>query len=228
MDIKSWLRTVLQNYQDPDRTFRDVDAVLQTYLSLKPKMDTYTSNDGHTQLLLCLHGTIPITYRSIPYNIPVAFWIPKEYPKSSPIPYVKPTANMLIREGRHVDISGMCYHHYRSSWPNDQNHTFLELVAILQQVFALEPPVYTKPTNITTSTGSPQIQESILDRVSPQQRQSMPLNSQSPALSQTSPEMPRWMGESTALYNMNQGLAVSNLASRSFYSIFERIFLFLL
>lgn len=78
------------------------------------------SNDGHTQLLLCLHGTIPITYRSIPYNIPVAFWIPKEYPKSSPIPYVKPTANMLIREGRHVDISGMCYHHYRSSWPNDQ------------------------------------------------------------------------------------------------------------
>lgn len=217
MDIKSWLRTVLQHYQDPDRTFRDVDAVLQTYLSLKPKMDTYTSNDGHTQLLLCLHGTVPITYRSIPYNIPVAFWIPKEYPKSSPIPYVKPTANMLIREGRHVDKSGMCYHHYRSSWSNDQKHTFLELVAILQQVFAQEPPVYTKPTNIaTTSTnmGSPQIEESILDRSSPQQlkQQSMPSqstlhNNGSPALTHTSP----WMGESTALYNMNQGLASMNL-----------------
>lgn len=59
--------------------------------------------------------------------------------------------------------------------------------------------------------GSPQIQESILDRASPQQRQSVPINNQSPALSQTSPEMPRWMGESTALYNMNQGLAVSCL-----------------
>jgi hypothetical protein len=63
--------------------------------------------------------------------------------------------------------------------------------------------------------GSPQIQqqESILDRASPQQqRQSMPsqpINNGSPALSHAPAEMPRWMGESTALYNMNQGLAVS-------------------
>ena len=87
------------------------------------------------------------------------------------------------------------------------------MVAILQQVFAQEPPVYTKPTNITsTNTSSPQIQESILDRASPQQqRQSMPsqhLNNGSPALSHGSPQTPAWMGESTALYNMNQGLAV--------------------
>jgi hypothetical protein len=65
--------------------------------------------------------------------------------------------------------------------------------------------------------GSPQFQqESLLDRASPQhhhpQRQSMPsqpINNASPALSHASPEIPRWMGESTALYNMNQGLAVS-------------------
>ncbi|KAI7901445.1 UEV domain-containing protein [Cokeromyces recurvatus] len=217
MDIKSWLRTVLQHYQDPDRTFRDVDSVLQTYLSLKPKMDTYTSNDGNTQLLLCLHGTVPITYRSVPYNIPVAFWIPKEYPKVPPIPYVKPTANMFIREGRHVDKSGLCYHHYRSSWSNDQKHTLLELVAILQQVFAQEPPVYTKPT--TSNLGSPppppppppqqqqQPKESLLDRVSIQ-RQSI---SSLPVMGNNSPEVSNWMGESTALYNMNQGLAVSGL-----------------
>lgn len=90
----------------------------------------------------------------------------------------------------------------------------MELVAILQQVFAQEPPVYTKPASIATNNiGSPQIQqESLLDRASPsQQRQSMPsqpINNASPAISQASPEMPRWMGESTALYNMNQGLAV--------------------
>lgn len=96
-----------------------------------------------------------------------------------------------------------------------KKHTFLELVAILQQVFAQEPPVYTKPTSIATSNmGSPQMQqESLLDRASPsQQRQSMPsqpVNNGSPALSNASP-MLRWMGESTALYNMNQGLAVSS------------------
>lgn len=82
-------------------------------------MALIATNDGNTQLLLCLHGTIPITYRSIPYNIPVAFWVPREYPNVSPIPFVKPTANMLIREGRHVDKTGMFYHQYRSSWSSD-------------------------------------------------------------------------------------------------------------
>ncbi|KAI8991558.1 UEV domain-containing protein [Mycotypha africana] len=222
MDIKSWLRTVLQHYQNPERTFRDVDAVLQMYLSLKPKMDTYTSNEGHTQLLLCLHGTVPITYRSIPYNIPVAFWIPKEYPKIAPIPYVKPTANMLIREGRHVDKSGMCYHHYRSTWSDDQKHTLLELVAILQQVFAQEPPVYAKPISTSSAvTGAgaganrlTQIQPILqydgqLDRLA-SQRLSMPspsVNGSSPATAHASPD--NGMMDSTTLYNINQGLAVS-------------------
>lgn len=79
-------------------------------------LKTIAYNDGHTQLLLCVHGTVPITYRSIPYYIPVAFWIPSEYPRSPPMPYVKPTSNMLVREGKHVDKSGLCYHPYRSSW----------------------------------------------------------------------------------------------------------------
>ncbi|KAI8879563.1 UEV-domain-containing protein [Backusella circina FSU 941] len=211
MDIKSWLHTVLQSYQDPERTFRDVDAVLQTYLSLKPKMDTYTSNDGNTQLLLCLHGTIPITYRSIPYNIPVAFWVPKEYPKVAPIPYVKPTANMLIREGRHVDKSGMFYHQYRSSWASDQKHTFVELVAILQQIFGQEPPVYTKPTASSNSNtpimGSPQIQESTLQRPSPSSSSlQYPPLSTSPVLSP--PETQKWRVDH---YGMSQNLASLNL-----------------
>ncbi|KAI8370042.1 UEV domain-containing protein [Choanephora cucurbitarum] len=216
MNIESWLRTVLQHYQDPDKTFRDVDAVLQTYLSLKPKMDAYTSNDGHTQLLLCLHGTIPITYRSIPYNIPVAFWIPREYPKIAPIPYVKPTSSMLIREGRHVDKSGMCYHHYRSSWSSDQKHTIVELVAILQQVFGQEPPVYTKPASMavpSNSIGSPQFQESLLDKASPspQHPPQRSFSNGSPSTVYTSPELHRRTGE--GIYQLNQSLAGLNLNS---------------
>jgi hypothetical protein len=38
---------------------------------------------------------------------------------------------------------------------------------------------------------------------------SQSINNASPAVSHASLDMPRWMGESTALYNMNQGLAVS-------------------
>ncbi|RUS33394.1 UEV domain-containing protein, partial [Jimgerdemannia flammicorona] len=105
-------------------------------------------DNGHTQLLLCLYGTIPITYRSSPYNIPVAFWVPSEYPHFPPIPYVKPTSNMLVRPGKYVDVSGLCYHPYRASWKDDVNtHNIVELISILQHVFGQEPPVYTKPTS---------------------------------------------------------------------------------
>lgn len=82
-------------------------------------------NDGRSEMLLCLYGTVPITYRSIPYNIPIAFYIPIEYPHEPPIPYVKPTVNMLVREGKHVDKSGLCYHPYRSSWTEDVNVSML-------------------------------------------------------------------------------------------------------
>ncbi|KAG2175644.1 hypothetical protein INT43_001291, partial [Umbelopsis isabellina] len=140
-------------YRDPTRTFRDVDTVLQMYGSLKPKMDTYTYDHGDTQLLLCLYGTTPITYRSSPYNIPVAMWIPTDYPTHPPIFYVKPTSNMLVRPGMHVDVSGLCYHPYLASWKEDvANHNLVELIAIFQQVFGKEPPVYTKPS---TSNQSP-------------------------------------------------------------------------
>ncbi|RUS14556.1 UEV domain-containing protein [Endogone sp. FLAS-F59071] len=139
---RSWLHTVLQPYIEPDRTLRDVDAVLQMYNSLKPKMDTYTYDNGHTQLLLCLYGTIPITYRSAPYNIPVAFWVPTDYPHFPPIPYVKPTSNMLVRPGKHIP---KLLTHVHILAP--QTHNIVELISILQQVFGQEPPVYTKPNN---------------------------------------------------------------------------------
>ncbi|RCH81464.1 hypothetical protein CU098_007615, partial [Rhizopus stolonifer] len=88
-------------------------------------------------------------------------------------------------------------------------HNLLELVAILQQVFAQEPPVYTKPsTAIPTppTMGSPQFQESLLDnRNSPiPPRQTMPVsNHKAPS---------PWINESTALYNLNQGLTTMYLS----------------
>lgn len=60
------------------------------------------------------------------------------------------------------------------------------------------PPSTT--TTPTTTTASPQFQESLLEsRTSPNhQRQHMPHKNPS-----------SWINESTALYNLNQGLAVS-------------------
>ena len=78
-------------------------------------------DDGTVQVLLCLYGTIPIKFRSTPYNIPVAFWVPTDYPMAPPIAFVVPTSSMLVRKSQHVDVSGRCAHPYLEHW-NSQPH----------------------------------------------------------------------------------------------------------
>jgi ESCRT-I complex subunit TSG101 len=75
-------------------------------------------DDGRSQLLLSLIGTVPIVYQSATYNIPVAFWLPTSYPSVAPIVFVTPTALMLVKAGKYVDISGRCYHPYLAYWSN--------------------------------------------------------------------------------------------------------------
>lgn len=73
-------------------------------------------DDGRTQLLICVHGLLGINYRNSSYNIPVAIWITREYPRQSPIAYVVPTADMLVRADRYVDPSGRCQTEYMQAW----------------------------------------------------------------------------------------------------------------
>ncbi|KAI8585207.1 UEV domain-containing protein [Geranomyces variabilis] len=150
---RTWLRGVLgPQYQQRERVFRDADAVLVSYNGLAPKTDAYTHEDGRTVVLLCMHGTIPITFRNITYNIPVALWVPHGYPSQPPICFVTPTSTMLVRASKHVDLSGKVYHPYLAYWHmNTEESTLLAFVRVLQEVFALEPPVYTKPSNAPVS-----------------------------------------------------------------------------
>jgi len=73
-------------------------------------------DDGRSQLLLCVHGLLPIAYRGVSYNIPMAFWITRDYPRHPPIAYVVPTNNILVRAGKHVDVSGRCCSDYIQNW----------------------------------------------------------------------------------------------------------------
>ena len=73
-------------------------------------------DDGRTQLLLCVHGLLPISFRNASYNIPIAIWITRDHPRVPPIAYVVPTADMLIKAGQHVDHSGRCTIEYVQHW----------------------------------------------------------------------------------------------------------------
>ncbi|KAI9036945.1 putative endosomal sorting complex protein TSG101 [Aspergillus affinis] len=170
----NWLYSVLirdhydsrQTYQDPNRTYYDVANVLAQYPSLFPRTEVYTYETGFSALLLQLSGTLPVTFRGTVYKFPVVLWVPNTYPREPPIVYVTPTKDMAVRVGQHVTLEGRVYHHYLAHWAgawevgdnswtghagcyqttdaSSQRSSLVDLVSILREVFAKEPPVQYK------------------------------------------------------------------------------------
>ncbi|KAJ5561261.1 hypothetical protein N7461_000022 [Penicillium sp. DV-2018c] len=146
----NWLYSVLfnnhydpqQSYRDPNRTYHDVTFALSQCPSLSPRTDVYTYETGYSALLLHLVGTLPVTFRGTTYRFPIALWIPNAYPREPPIVYVTPTQEMTVRVGQHVTLEGRVYHHYLAHWAEAwERSTIADLLSILQDVFAKEPPV---------------------------------------------------------------------------------------
>ncbi|KAI0748040.1 UEV domain-containing protein [Daedaleopsis nitida] len=151
----SWLRQNLQPYATPDLVFAHVEALLSRHPTIRPKTDVYTYDDGRTQLLLCLHGLLPIAFRGAAYHIPIALWIPRDYPRNPPIAYVVPTADMLIRAGPDMDVSGRCLPHYLRNWERkSEGCSLTALLEAMQESFSREPPVYAKPKDAAPTTTS--------------------------------------------------------------------------
>ncbi|KAF9350420.1 hypothetical protein BGX34_001226 [Mortierella sp. NVP85] len=145
-EITDWLQKVLDKlgYHHKDRLYSDVEDVLRLFQNfLVPKAETYTHDNGRMQLLLSLIGTIPIVYQSATYNIPVAYWLPLSYPTVAPIVFVTPTALMLVKAGKYVDISGRCYHPQLAFWNSDVSTPQHALIAA-PCITPTEPPVYAK------------------------------------------------------------------------------------
>jgi ESCRT-I complex subunit TSG101 len=72
--------------------------------------------NGASALLLLLSGTVPVTFRNTTYGFPVHVWVPHAYPRESPMVYVKPSHDMLVRPGQHVSGDGRVYHPYLAQW----------------------------------------------------------------------------------------------------------------
>jgi ESCRT-I complex subunit TSG101 len=114
------------------------------------KENTLVTNDGQSFLLVALNGTIPIHFRSNQYNIPLEIFLMKDYPRTPPIAFVRPTATMEVRQKhRHVDSSGQCYTSYLHHWV-ETTSDISGLILELQAVFGNDPPVYAKSTTINS------------------------------------------------------------------------------
>ncbi|KAI0336448.1 UEV-domain-containing protein [Cubamyces sp. BRFM 1775] len=153
---QKWLRQNVQTYPNSDLVYAHTDAVLARHPTIRPKTDVYTYDDGRTQLLLCLHGLLPIVFRGASYNIPIAVWVPREYPRSPPIAYVVPTSDMLVRPGPDMDTSGRCLIDYVRNWERKcEGCSLVALFDAMQDAFSRQPPVYAKPKDVTAPQQQP-------------------------------------------------------------------------
>ena len=132
-------------YADKARMARDADCCMSQFPSLTPEVASHTSNDGSTNKLFKLTGTVPITYMNARYNIPVDIWLPQGYPHKQPKAYVTPTATMAVKpRHRHVGADGICYFPYLHAW--SVTSSLQGLIVVMQQAFSEDPPVYAAPT----------------------------------------------------------------------------------
>ncbi|PVI05207.1 UEV-domain-containing protein [Periconia macrospinosa] len=141
--VLNWLYSVLPSeYADVNRTYHDVAETLSNYPSLSPRTEVYTYENGASALLLRIGGTVPVTFREQIYGFPIVIWIPHNYPRESPIVYVTPSQDMLVRPGQHVSGDGRVYHPYLAQWGKYwDKSTLFDFLAVLRGVFAKEPPV---------------------------------------------------------------------------------------
>ncbi|KAI0306370.1 UEV domain-containing protein [Multifurca ochricompacta] len=152
---QKWLQQNITTYNDRNRVFSDVDSTLSLYTTLRPKTDVYTYDDGRTQLLLCVHGLLPITYRQASYHIPIALWLTRQYPREPPLAFVVPTSDMLVRPSKSIDVSGLCRIEYILNWEKKYEGCDLQsLIQAMQHYFSSEPPVYSKLKQQSGPSGS--------------------------------------------------------------------------
>ncbi|XP_063497118.1 ubiquitin-conjugating enzyme E2 variant 3 isoform X6 [Symphalangus syndactylus] len=113
------LRRLLGKYKFRDLTVEELKNVNVFFPHFKYSMDTY----GNT------------------YNIPIRFWILDSHPFAPPICFLKPTANMGILVGKHVDAQGRIYLPYLQNWSHPKS-VIVGLIKEMIAKFQEELPLY--------------------------------------------------------------------------------------
>ncbi|KAJ7998098.1 hypothetical protein DPEC_G00219040 [Dallia pectoralis] len=139
------IQKILSRYKFRDVAFEELQKVHRVYPEIKPVTDTYTFNDGTQTDLIKLIGNIPVKYKGRSYNLPILLWLVYSFPFTPPICLLRPTASMVIREGKHVDAKGRIYLPGLSNWDHPKS-SVVGLLAEMISKFEDEPPLSTKST----------------------------------------------------------------------------------
>lgn len=144
MDLKSEkIERILSKYKFHDVAIEELQKIHRIYPGMKPSTGTYTFSDSTQKDLLKLTGNIPVKYEGRSYNFPVQLWLMDSFPFTPPICLLKPTPNMVIREGKHVDARGRIYLPGLHNW----DHPKSSVVGLLTEMIAKfeeDPPLSSK------------------------------------------------------------------------------------
>ncbi|XP_029614344.1 ubiquitin-conjugating enzyme E2 variant 3 isoform X1 [Salmo trutta] len=139
------IQKILSRYKFRDVAIEELQKVHQIHPAMKPVAGTYTFSDGTQKDLLKLIGNIPVKYEGRSYNLPILLWLMDSFPFTPPICLLRPTTNMVIREGKHVDARGRIYLPSLHNWDHPKSSVVGLLAEMISQ-FEEEPPLGTKST----------------------------------------------------------------------------------
>ncbi|XP_062403473.1 ubiquitin-conjugating enzyme E2 variant 3 [Sardina pilchardus] len=146
MDFNSEpVKKILSKYKFRDSAIEELLKVHRIHPDMEIHVGSFTSSDRLQKDLLKVVGNIPVKYQGRSYNLPILMWLLESFPFTPPVCMLRPTANMVIREGRHVDARGRIHLSSLSNWDHPKT-SVNGLLAQMIAKFEEDPPLSTKPT----------------------------------------------------------------------------------
>ncbi|XP_072290751.1 ubiquitin-conjugating enzyme E2 variant 3 [Eucyclogobius newberryi] len=144
MDLSSEkIKRILSKYKFHDVAIEELQKIHRIYPEIKPSPDTYTFSDSSQRDLLKLIGNVPVKYEGRSYNFPVQLWLLDSFPFTPPICFLRPTSNMIIREGKHVDAKGRIHLPGLHNWDYPKSSVVFLLNEMIVK-FEEDPPLSSK------------------------------------------------------------------------------------
>ncbi|KAJ8343634.1 hypothetical protein SKAU_G00309630 [Synaphobranchus kaupii] len=144
MDLSSEsVKKILGKYKFRDVAIEELQKVHRIHPEFVPQTGTYTFSDSTQKDLLKLVGNIPVRYHGRSYNLPILLWLMDSFPFTPPICLLRPTPNMVIREGKHVNARGRIYLPALHNWDHPKS-SVPGLLAEMISKFEEDPPLSSK------------------------------------------------------------------------------------
>ncbi|KAM3608748.1 uncharacterized protein V6R79_003997 [Siganus canaliculatus] len=144
MDLRSEkIQKIISKYKFHDLAVEELHKIHRIYPGMVTSTGTYTFSDSMQKDLLKLVGNVPVKYEGHSYNFPIQLWLMDSFPFTPPICLLRPTSNMVIREGKHVDGRGRIFLPGLQNWDYPKS----SVVALLNEMIAKfeeDPPLSTK------------------------------------------------------------------------------------